>query len=64
MTTSLTLRGIRPGATHMLLVIIVLLALTAIVIGSRLRVPGGAKRGSLGWMSEQWLADYRASHLS
>ena len=56
--------GICPVVKHMLLIVILLLALTAVVISSRLRVPGGVNRGNLGWMSEQWLADYRASHLS
>ena len=48
----------------MLLIVIVLIALTAIVISSRIRVPGGVNPTQLGWMSQQWLADYRASHLS
>jgi hypothetical protein len=36
-------------------------AAAAFVIGSRLRVPGGVNPAHLGWMSAQWLADYRAS---
>jgi hypothetical protein len=48
----------------MLLIIVVLIALTAIVISSRVRVPGGVNPAQLGWMSQQWLAEYRASHLS
>lgn len=48
----------------MLLLILVLIALTAVMIGSRLRVPGGVNPAKLGWMSDQWLAEYRASHGS
>jgi hypothetical protein len=48
----------------MLLIIVVLIALTAIVISSRVRVPGGVNPAKLGWMSERWLAEYRASHLT
>jgi hypothetical protein len=29
-----------------------------------LRVRGGADAGQLGWMSEQWLAEHRATHPS
>jgi hypothetical protein len=45
----------------MWLIIVLLIAATAIVIGSRLRVPGGVNPANLGWMSAQWLAEYRAS---
>ena len=48
----------------MLLIIVLLIALTAVVIGSRVRLPGGGNPAKLGWMSQQWLADYRASHLT
>lgn len=41
--------------------IIILIAATALVLGSRLRVPGGVHPEHLGWMSAQWLAEYRAS---
>jgi hypothetical protein len=34
----------------------------AVVIIARLRVPGGVNADALGWMSAQWLAEYRASH--
>ena len=47
---------------HMLLIIALLLGLTAAVIIVRLRVPGGANDAKLGWMSERWLAEHRASH--
>jgi len=46
----------------MLFIIGVLTTLTAMVIISRLRVPGGVNTAKLGWMSEQWLAEHRASH--
>jgi hypothetical protein len=48
----------------MVLVIVALIAVAAVVIGSRLRVPGGIDQAKLGWMSERWLAEYRASHGS
>jgi hypothetical protein len=46
----------------MLLLISVLVILTALVIIARTRVPGGVNAAHLGRMSEQWLAEYRASH--
>jgi hypothetical protein len=42
----------------MLLTIVVLVALTAVVISSRVRLPQRADASNLGWMSEQWLAEY------
>ena len=42
-------------------IIVFLIAVTALVAGSRLRVPGGVNPANLGWMSAQWLAEYRAS---
>jgi hypothetical protein len=42
-------------------IIILLIAATALVLGSRLRVPGGVNAEHLGWMSAQWLAEYPAS---
>jgi hypothetical protein len=41
-------------------IIVLFIAAAALVIGSRLRVPGGVNP-DLGWMSAQWLAEYRAS---
>jgi hypothetical protein len=38
------------------------IALITIVIIRRMLVPGGVDRNALGWMSEQWLAEHRASH--
>ena len=45
----------------MWLIIVLFMAAAALVIGSRLRVPGGVNHADLGWMSAQWLAEYRAS---
>ena len=42
-------------------IIVLFIAGAALVIGSRLRVPGGVNPAHLGWMSAQWLAEYRAS---
>jgi hypothetical protein len=36
--------------------------LIAFVIIPRMRVPGGINSANLGSMSEQWLAEHRASH--
>lgn len=46
----------------MLFTIALILTLSAVVVIFRLRVPGGVNAAALGWMSEQWLAEYRASH--
>lgn len=40
----------------------VVMALIAIVIISRIRVPGTVNSATPGWMSEQWLAERRVSH--
>jgi len=44
--------------------VVVLIALIAVVIVPRMWVPRGATAGSLGWMSQRWLADHRASNTS
>ena len=44
----------------MLLVTGALILLIVIVILSRVRA--GMNAATLGWMSERWLAEYRASH--
>jgi hypothetical protein len=36
--------------------------LIAVGVIPRMRVPGGVNAGALGSMSEQWLAEQRASH--
>jgi len=48
----------------MLFIIGVSITLTAVVIIARLRVPGGVNAENLGRMSEQWLAEHRASHAT
>ena len=47
--------------TSMWSIIVLFMAGAALVFGSRLRVPGGVNPAHLGWMSAQWLAEYRAS---
>jgi len=46
----------------MLLIVGLVVVLIAVVIIPRMRVPGGVNSANLGWMSEQWLAQHRASH--
>ena len=46
----------------MLFIVGIVMVLTAIVAIPRMRVPGGVNSANLGWMSEQWLAEHRASH--
>jgi hypothetical protein len=46
----------------MLLIVGFVMVLIAVVIIPRMRVPGGVNSANLGWMSEQWLAEHRASH--
>ena len=48
----------------MLLTIGVFVTVTAAVIIRKMRAAGDAKAKNLGWMSDQWLAEHRASHLS
>ena len=55
----------RPGGlpgNHMLFIIGVGIVLIAAGMIPRMRVPGGVNSANLGWMSEQWLAEHRASH--
>jgi hypothetical protein len=46
----------------MLLIVGVVTVLIAVAIAPRMWVPGGVNPARLGWMSEQWLAEHRASH--
>jgi hypothetical protein len=48
----------------MLFIVGVIVVLITVVIIPRVRVPGGVKSANLGWMSEQWLAEHRASHAA
>ena len=50
------------GENHMLFIVGVVIVLIAVLIIPRMRVPGGVNSANLGWMSEQWLAEHRASH--
>jgi hypothetical protein len=50
------------GDNHMLVIVGVIIVLTTVVIIPRMQVPGGVNSANLGWMSEQWLAEHRASH--
>jgi hypothetical protein len=56
-------RDLRLAAiNHMLLIIGVLVTAIAAALIYRARVPGGVNASQLGWVSERWLAEYRASH--
>ena len=46
----------------MLLIVGAVIVSFAFVSILRSRAPGGANGSALGWMSEQWLAEQRASH--
>ena len=50
------------GENHMLFIVGVVIALVAIVSVPRMRAAGGVNAAPLGWMSDQWLAEHRASH--
>ena len=50
------------GDNHMLFIVGIVTVLIAFVIIPRMRVPGGVNAANLGWMSEHWLAEHRASH--
>jgi hypothetical protein len=47
----------------MLYIVGLVIVSVAVVIVSRMLGRGGKNAAPLGWMSEQWLAEYRASHL-
>jgi hypothetical protein len=50
--------------TLVILTVGVLITLTATVLIPRVRLRSGVSAPNLGWMSEQWLAEHRASHPS
>jgi hypothetical protein len=56
----IVMRRAECGVDHMLFIVGVI-ALIAVVIVPTMRVPGGVNSANLGWMSEQWLAEHRAS---
>ena len=58
----IVMRRVECGENHMLFIVGIVIALIAVVIIPRMRVPGGVNSANLGWMSEQWLAEHRASH--
>ena len=47
----------------MLFVVGAIVVLVALVVVPRLQMGNGANAHALGWMSDQWLNEYRASHL-
>jgi hypothetical protein len=46
----------------MWLIISAVVTVIAVAVVSRRRVPGRVNEAQLGWVSERWLAEYRASH--
>jgi hypothetical protein len=48
--------------TPILFIVAVVIVLVAAAMIPRIRVPGGVNSAHLGWMSERWLAEHRASH--
>ncbi len=46
----------------MLFTVGVVMVLITGLITPWIRVPGAVNSANLGWMSEQWLAEHRASH--
>jgi hypothetical protein len=46
----------------MLFIVGIVIASIAVIVIPRLRVPRGVNSATLGWMSQQWLAEHRASH--
>ena len=50
------------GENSMLFIVGIVIALVSVVILPGMRVPGGVNGAQLGWMSEQWLTEHRASH--
>jgi hypothetical protein len=47
----------------MLFVVGAIIVLVALVLVPRLQVGNGTNADALGWMSQQWLDEYRASQL-
>jgi len=52
----------RQVENQMLLIVGAIFVLIAAVVILRIRVPGGVNASTLGWMSDKWLAEHRASH--
>jgi hypothetical protein len=53
-----------PELPMLLLAIVPLCAVAVYLITSGVRMPSRVIPTPLGWMSEEWLADYRVSHAS
>jgi hypothetical protein len=51
----------RGAQNHMLSIVGLLTVLIAVVSITRMRVSGRVNSANLGWMSQQWLAEHRAS---
>ena len=47
---------------HMLFIVGVVILLVTVMIIPRMRMPDGMNAANLGWMSERWLVEHRASH--
>lgn len=52
----------RHGENYMSLIVSAVIAFLVVLLIRRMRVPGGVSGNALGRMSEQWLAEHRASH--
>ena len=50
------------GDKNMLFIVGIVIALIGVIGIQRMRLPGDVNSANLGWMSEQWLAEHRASH--
>ena len=46
----------------MLFIVSLIIVWVAVVIISKMRLPGAVSAAPFGWMSEQWLAEHRASN--
>ena len=53
---------LRGGASQMLFIVGLFTALIAVVGIPWMRVSGRVNAANLGWMSEQWMAEHRASN--
>jgi hypothetical protein len=49
-------------ARPMLFILTIVIVLIGVVIIPRMRLPHSRNSANLGWMSERWLAEHRASH--
>ena len=63
-TTAQTLITSFEKIPGMLLFVICLIVAAVWIIALEIRLRAGARPASLGWMTDQWLAEYRATHLN